>query len=38
MSKREIKLLLEDMLEAALKIKRYTRGFDFDQFLNDTKQ
>jgi uncharacterized protein with HEPN domain len=37
MSKREIKLLLEDMLDAALKIKRYTRGFDFDQFLNDDK-
>ena len=25
------------MLDAALKIKRYTRGFDFDQFLNDDK-
>ena len=30
-------MLLEDMLESALKIKRYTTNLDFDSFLNDEK-
>ena len=29
MSKRDRLLLLEDMLEAALKIKKYTNGLDY---------
>lgn len=37
MSKRDHLLLLEDMLESALKIKRYTTNLDFDSFLNDDK-
>ncbi|MFN2440839.1 MAG: DUF86 domain-containing protein [Chitinophagaceae bacterium] len=37
MSKREIKLLLEDILEAAQKIISYTRGMSFDDFINDEK-
>jgi len=37
MSKRDLKLLLEDMLESALKIKRYTVNIDFDSFLKDDK-
>ena len=37
MSERERKLLLEDMLEAALKIKRYTHGYDEGAFLSDDK-
>jgi uncharacterized protein with HEPN domain len=37
MSKRDIILLLEDMLESALKIKRYTVEQDFDSFINDEK-
>lgn len=37
MSKRDISLLLEDMLEAALKIKRYTENLDFELFLEDEK-
>lgn len=37
MSKRDLFLLLEDMLEAALKIKRYTNGMDFDAFCKDDK-
>lgn len=37
MSKRDLILLLEDILESALKIKRYTKNFDFDSFLNDDK-
>lgn len=37
MSKRDRNLLIEDMHEAALKIKRYTKGMDFDSFLGDDK-
>ena len=37
MSKRDDKLLLEDMVEAAQKIKSYTAGFDFDTFCKDSK-
>jgi uncharacterized protein with HEPN domain len=37
MSKRENILLLEDMLEAASKIKRYTSGLSYDQFTEDEK-
>ncbi|MBK8806440.1 MAG: DUF86 domain-containing protein [Bacteroidales bacterium] len=37
MSKRDLFLLLEDMLESAQKIKRYTNGMDFDSFLKDDK-
>jgi len=37
MSKRDHILLLEDMLDSALKIRRYTNNLDFDSFLNDDK-
>jgi uncharacterized protein with HEPN domain len=37
MSKREIQLLLEDILEATIKILSYTREMDFDDFLKDEK-
>jgi len=37
MSKRDLILLLEDMLESALKIKRYTTNLDFDLFIADDK-
>ena len=37
MSKREIQLLLEDILEAAKKILSYTEGMSFDDFTNDNK-
>lgn len=37
MSKRDQILLLEDMLESASKIKRYTTNLDFDSFLSDDK-
>jgi len=37
MSNRDLILLLEDMLESALKIKRYTTNLNFDSFLNDDK-
>ena len=37
MSKRDHILLLEDMLDSALKIRRYTNNLDFDTFLNDDK-
>ncbi len=37
MSKREIKLLLEDILEAARKIISYTRDMNFNDFVNDEK-
>lgn len=37
MSKRDNDLLLEDMLEAAEKIKKYTQGFDFNMFSNEDK-
>ena len=37
MSKRDHLLLLQDMLEAALKIRRYTKDLDFDLFSKDDK-
>jgi uncharacterized protein with HEPN domain len=37
MYNRDIKLLLEDMLESALKIKRYTKNLDYESFLKDDK-
>ncbi|MCF8316987.1 MAG: DUF86 domain-containing protein [Ignavibacteriales bacterium] len=37
MSKRDILLLLDDMLLSAQKIKRYTQDIDYDKFLEDEK-
>lgn len=37
MSKRDNNLLLLDMLESAIKIKKYCKGIDFDSFVNDDK-
>lgn len=37
MSKRDSMLLIEDMLESALKIKKYTIGQNIDQFIKDEK-
>lgn len=37
MSKRESLLLIEDMLESALKIMRYTNEMDYDTFLSDER-
>jgi uncharacterized protein with HEPN domain len=37
MSKRDVILLLEDMLQSAQKIKRYTNGLDYQLFLSDEK-
>jgi uncharacterized protein with HEPN domain len=37
MSKRDIILLLEDMLQSAQKIKQYTKDLDFDSFQDDDK-
>ena len=37
MSKREIQLLLEDILEAAKKILSYTKGMIYEDFLSDNK-
>lgn len=37
MSSRDLILLLEDMLESAVKIKRYTMNLNFDSFLDDDK-
>lgn len=37
MSNRDLILLLEDMLESAMKIKRYTVRLDYDSFLDDEK-
>lgn len=37
MSKRDQKLLLEDMLESANRIKRYTKGLNFETFISDNK-
>ncbi len=37
MSKRETKLLLDDILLAISKIKTYTSGYTFDSFLSDSK-
>ncbi len=37
MSKRDSKLLLEDILVATDKIKVYTQGLAFNQFIDDSK-
>jgi uncharacterized protein with HEPN domain len=37
MSKRITKLLLEDMLISAEKIKKYTKGIAFDDFIDDDR-
>jgi uncharacterized protein with HEPN domain len=37
MSERDRLLLLEDMLEAALKIQHYTLGYNLEDFLADEK-
>ena len=37
MSKRTPELLLEDILEAAIKVQKFTQGITFDQFLLDEK-
>jgi uncharacterized protein with HEPN domain len=37
MSKRDLVFLLEDILESALKIKRYSNGLDYVAFINDDK-
>ncbi len=37
MSKRDIFLLVEDMIESAIKIKNYTKNLDFDLFQKDEK-
>ena len=37
MSKRNNKLLIDDILTSIEKIKAYTSGLDFDSFLSDTK-
>ena len=37
MSKRNPKLLLADIIEAVEKIKTYTAGFSYEQFLSDSK-
>lgn len=35
MSKRDLQLLLEDMLEAARKIRKYCSGLDYDGFISN---
>lgn len=37
MSKRDINLLIDDMLESAYKIKRYTANMKFEDFIEDEK-
>jgi uncharacterized protein with HEPN domain len=37
MSKRDRILLLEDMYDAVLKVKRYTCGMNYESFINDEK-
>lgn len=37
MSERDTSLLLEDMIDAANKIKRYTNGMEYSEFTNDEK-
>ncbi|PSL03314.1 DUF86 domain-containing protein [Cecembia rubra] len=37
MSKRDDKLLLGDILEAATKILKYTQGMNYDTFIKDEK-
>jgi len=36
MSNRDLLLLLEDMLESALKIKTYTKNISYDSFLENS--
>ncbi len=37
MSKRDSKLLLGDILDSITKIKTYTAGYSFENFINDSK-
>jgi uncharacterized protein with HEPN domain len=37
MSKRDLKLLLEDIKECSQKIKKYTKGYSFADFVNDDR-
>lgn len=37
MSKRDLNILLNDILESIQKIKKYTNGVSFEQFLEDDK-
>ena len=37
MSKRDVRLLLEDMLESIARIERYTSGLDFGRFSEDER-
>lgn len=37
MSKRDLDLLLDDILECCQKIKEYTKDYSFDDFTNDNK-
>lgn len=37
MSKRDSRLLMEDMLESMARIRRYVAGMDFDAFLEDER-
>ena len=35
MSKREVDLLIDDMYQCCIKIKKYSNGLDFNSFLQD---
>ena len=37
MSKRDLDLLLNDILECCQKINKYTKGYSFEDFLNEDK-
>ena len=37
MSKRDLDLLLNDILDCCQKIKEYTKGYDYATFINDNK-
>ena len=37
MSKQDHRLFLEDMLEAVERIEEYTKGYSFEDFINDKK-
>lgn len=37
MSKRDVKLLLQDIQECAQKIQKYTKGYTFENFVEDDK-
>ena len=37
MSKRELSLLIDDILQSCIKIKKYTADLSFDDFLDDEK-